>query len=350
MSALVDKEKIRDAVINMFKVNMGLKSGEKVLVVTDMPRAEDWIKMDVERLTDFVRRSTLAKVVSEIAKESFPDCPVEFYVYPATGRHGTEPPKEVGEKMKAADVVIAITTYSLTHTEAREEATKAGARIASMPLFLTDMFYPEGPMAADYMKIKEVTEKFAKILTEAKRARVVTAAGTDIEFSLEGRDGRSDTGIFVEKGAWGNLPSGEAYIAPVEGTGEGKIVVEVGWYPGLTENMTLVVKGGEVVEVIGGGKVGDEYRELLRPGVEEEPYKSRRNAPAELGIGTNPYAKRPDNVLEAEKIKGTVHLAIGDNSHMGGKVSSDLHQDFVLPKPDLYLDGKLVIKGGEWLI
>ncbi len=55
-------------------------------------------------------------------------------------------------------------------------------------------------------------------------------------------------------------------------------------------------------------------------------------------------------MLEAEKIKGTVHLAIGDNSHMGGTVTSDLHQDFVIPKPDLRLDENLVIEGGEWRI
>jgi leucyl aminopeptidase (aminopeptidase T) len=46
--------------------------------------------------------------------------------------------------------------------------------------------------------------------------------------------------------------------------------------------------------------------------------------------------------LEAEKIKGTVHLAIGDNAHFGGTVESDLHEDFVLPHPELFLDGELV--------
>ena len=39
---------------------------------------------------------------------------------------------------------------------------------------------------------------------------------------------------------------------------------------------------------------------------------------AELGIGTNDKASRPDNVLEAEKILGTIHLALGDNTGFGG--------------------------------
>jgi len=328
---LIEKEKIAQGVINMFKVNMGLKSGEKALVVTDAPTVEEWMKYDSEKLTDFVKRSVLAKMVSEIAKDNFPDCNVEFFAYPSVGKHGTEPGKEVEEKMKAADVVVAITTFSLTHTEARENATKAGTRIASMPMFMAEMFYPGGPMAADYQKISEETKKIAELITEAKEAIVTSPAGTNMKFSVEGRKGGVDAGIFTEKGAWGNLPSGEAYCAPVEGTGEGKLVVEPNWYPGLEEKMTLVFEKGNVVEIIGGGKVGDEFRSLLAFDKNEEPYISRRNL-AELGVGTNPNAKRPDNILEAEKIKGTVHLAIGDSSHMGGKVASDLHQDFIIPK------------------
>ncbi|GAI08948.1 unnamed protein product, partial [marine sediment metagenome] len=68
---------------------------------------------------------------------------------------------------------------------------------------------------------------------------------------------------------------------------------------------------------------------------------------AELGIGTNPNARRPDNVLEAEKIRETIHIAIGDSSHMGGKVTADLHQDFIVPKPTLKFDGKVIIKDGK---
>lgn len=343
---MIEKEKITQDVVNMFKVNMGLKSGEKVVVITDHPTSRGYINYDSEKLTDFVERHILAKMVYEIAKEKFPDCPVEFFSYPSVGKHGTEPGKEVEEKMKASDVVIAITTYSLTHTEARENATRAGARIASMPMFLPEMFYPDGPMAADYRKIDEASIKLAKLMKEGREAIVTSPGGTNIKFLT--RDGRVDTGIFIEKSAWGNLPSGETYCAPIEGTSEGKVVVEVGWFPNLEENMTLIFKNGNVVEITGGGKVSDEFRDLLAFDKKEEPYISRRNL-AELGIGTNPNAKRPDNILESEKIKGTVHLAIGDGAHLGGKVSSDLHQDFIIPRPTLLLDGKAVIKDGEWL-
>jgi len=346
---LIEKRDIEKGVINMFRVNMGVKNGEKLLVVTDLPTQEEWEKLNSEKLTDALRRSLLAKIVSEIAVEKFPNCTVELYTYHSVGRHGAEPGKGVEEKMKMADVVIAITSYSLSHTNAREEACKAGARIASMPNFLPEMFYFGGPMAADYEKITEETKKIAKLLTAAKEAVVRSKQGTAMKFSIRGREGGLDTGIYTERSAWGNLPAGEAYVAPVEGTAKGKVVVEKGWYPNLKENMILVFKNGKVIDVIGGGDVGETFRALLSLGREEEPYISRRNL-AELGVGTNPHAKRPDNVLEAEKIRGTVHVAVGDSSHLGGTVAADLHEDFIIPHPDLILDGKTVMKNGELLI
>lgn len=345
---MIDRKKLADGVVNMLKVNMGLKKGEKLTVVTDIPTAEEWKTKDSTKLTEAVERSLLAKTVSEIAAEKIPDCKVEFFVYPSIGKHGTYPGKDVEEKMKSADVAVAITTYSLTHTDARVNACKAGTRVASMPMFVSEMFYPGGPMAADYREIDKETKKIAEWITKANEAKVTSPGGTDITFSIKDRKGMVDAGIFMEKGAWGNLPSGEAYCAPVEGTANGKLVVEPNWYPDLKEKMTLIFKNGHVTEIIGGGKIGDEHRNLLDFKKKEEPYISRRNL-AELGIGTNPNAKRPDNILESEKIKGTVHLAIGDNSHMGGKVSADLHQDFIIPKPTWILDRKPVMKDGKLL-
>jgi len=343
-----DKEKIVNSVVNMLKVNMGLKNDEKVLVVTDVPKAEEWKTKTSAKLKEAVERSVLAKMVEEIAVEEFPKNPVEFYTYPSVGKHGTYPGKEVEEKMKNADVTIAITTYSLTHTDARLNTCKAGGRVASMPLFLAEMFSEGGPMAADYRAIDKETRKIAEWITKANDVKITSPGGTDISFSVKGRNGMVDTGIFTEKGSWGNLPSGEAYTTPVEGTASGKLVVEPKMYADLKEKMTLIFKNGNATGIIGGGKIGDEFRALLDFNKKEEPYISRRNL-AELGIGTNPNAKRPDNLLECEKIRGTIHLAVGDNFHMGGKVSADLHQDFIISKPTWTLDGKAVMKDGKLL-
>ena len=351
MNVLELKENIRKAVVNMFKTNMGLKPGETVLVVTDYPEKQHWGTYDLSLLEDIVNRSMLARTVYDIAKEEFKKNQVDFLVYPLTGRHGAEPPSYVGEEMSKYNVVIAITSYSLSHTNAREKATSSGARLASMPGFTADMFLPDGPMAADYSWVSSFSRKIAEYLQGSKRIRVVTDYGTDIEFSVEGRKFDVDDGIYDKPGSWGNLPAGEVYIAPVEGSANGRIVVLKGWYPRLEEDMTLYVENGLVVRIEGGGRVGDYFRETLglEPRVEDEVHLARRNI-AEFGIGTNPKAKRPDNVLEAEKILGTIHIAIGDNSHFGGKVEADLHEDFIIPEPTVYVDGKQFMEKGKHLI
>ena len=118
--------------------------------------------------------------------------------------------------------------------------------------------------------------------------------------------------------------------------------------PELDEDMIFTLEAGSVVQLDSGGKVGDHFRQMLNLGSDDPLYVARRNL-AELGVGTNPNARKADNVLEAEKILGTVHVAIGDNIHMGGLVESDLHEDFVQPGVDLLLDGTAVILNGEWL-
>jgi leucyl aminopeptidase (aminopeptidase T) len=346
-----EKDAIIQGVVDMLRVNMGLQPAERLMVATDIPRPGDWQTEAPHRLQGMLERAMLARLVAEIATEWFPQCTVSFLTSPSTGGHGTEPDLDAASRMRQADVVLALTTYSLSHTNAREAVTSAGGRLASMPGFEARMLEPGGPMAADYRQIAADCRAFADLLTATAEVVVRTPAGTDLRFSLEGRPGQVDDGFYDGTGAdiWGNLPAGETYAVPLEGTGEGRLVVPPGWHPDLHEEMVLRIQRGEVVDVQGGGAAGDEFRRLFRFDSDDPVHRARRNL-AELGIGTNPNARRPDNVLEAEKIKGTVHIGIGDNIHMGGRVASDLHEDLVQPQPDLLLDGKAVIVGGVWRI
>lgn len=334
-------EVIRSGVGNLLRVNMGLRPGESVLLVNDVPGANDWT-LAYCRVADIVKRSLMVKRMYEICLEEFKENRVEYLTYPCLGLHGSEPPQGVADRLRS-DVILAITSYSLSHTQARESATQKGCRIASMPGLEYEMLRDDGPMAADYEAIGEETRRLAAMLTAAQKARVTTRLGTDLSFSLRGREGGADTGIMAQRGEWGNLPGGEAYIAPVEGTAEGRLVVPAGWFAGLERDMELEFRKGYVTSLKGGNQVGEEFRTLLSFG--DESLKHRRNC-AELGIGTNPKAKRPDNTLESEKIKGTIHVAVGDSSHMGGLTESDLHEDFVIPEPTLYLDGRVVMEEG----
>jgi leucyl aminopeptidase (aminopeptidase T) len=341
----IERDRIAPGVESMLRVNLGLRTGERVRVVTDVLAPDRWPEYPGAQIEEMLRRSYLAHLVAEVAAGSFAGNRADFYAFEASCQSGKEPPAAAAARFKETDVLVAIVSFSLSHTAAREEACRAGVRVASMPRFVPEMFYPGGPMAVDYQAIAAETEVIAGWLTVASTAIVRSPDGTDIRFSLAERPGLKDNGLYVAPGSWGNLPAGEAYIAPVEGSAEGRIVVRRGWFPGLErEDLILSFRQGEVAEVTGGGEVGQRLTAFLGlPGTEGRP---RRHL-AELGVGTNPNARRTDIVLEAEKIRGTVHLAIGDNSHMGGRNVADFHQDYVIPQAELILDGVTRMKDGK---
>jgi len=330
---------LRPAASNMLRANMGVNEGERILFLTDVPVPQDW-SLPYQQLEAMLQRALMTKRISEMMSEEFPHCTLDFLSFPATGQSGKEPPEPVAERLLSYDVVIMMTTFSLSHTNARQQATDKGVRIASMPGIESRMFAPNGPMMADYEAVSRDSQEWAEKLTQGNEVHVTTPFGTDLRFSIKGRTGFADDGLYQKKGSWGNLPAGEAYTTPVEGTAQGKLVVPKGWYPDLASDMTLTFEKGYVTSITGGGEVGKRFEKLLDFG--NTALNHRRNC-AELGIGTNPYASRTDNILEAEKIKGTIHIAIGDNVHMGGLTESDLHADFVLTAPVLHIDGQRLI-------
>jgi len=257
--------------------------------------------------------------------------------------HGSEPPRMVAEAMKSADVIIAPTSKSLTHTKARVEANKSGARIASMPAITEDMM--TRTMSADYAKIKERSLKFRNLLSQGSEVRLTTPAGTDLTFSIAGREAMADTGILHDKGAFGNLPAGEACMAPVEGKTSGVAVIDVVMAGvGLIKTpIKLVVKDGYVTKISGGAEAKALSQLLAGKGEEVKNI-------AELGIGTNEKATPSGSPLEDEKVIGTVHIGIGDNIIFGGKVKAPMHLDGIMKNPTLVIDGKTVIKDGKHLV
>jgi leucyl aminopeptidase (aminopeptidase T) len=333
---------------NLFRVNMGLKKGECALVVTDLPTPDHWQQYDSDRLASMVRRNVLARMISEIGRHEFRESVVDFHAFPATGRSGTEPPSTTAQTMAGYDVVVAITNFSLSHTDAREQVCRRGGRVASMPGFNPEMFYSGGPMAVDYIQVAENTQQLAGLLTSARTAKITSPAGTDITVGIEGRSGMSDDGNYESPGRWGNLPAGEAYIAPVEGTADGRLVLEPGWFRQLTRQIAFSIEKGLITGVEGEGPVAESFRQLFAFDSTDPQVVARRNV-GELGIGTNPNARSVESGLECEKIIGTVHFGIGDNAHMGGLVVSDSHVDLIINKPSLLLDGVAVIRTGTWI-
>jgi len=68
---------------------------------------------------------------------------------------------------------------------------------------------------------------------------------------------------------------------------------------------------------------------------------------AEFGVGTLDCARISGNTLEDEKVRGTIHFAIGDNASMGGRVKVPLHLDGIIKSPSVWLDGNEWMKKGK---
>jgi len=202
--------------------------------------------------------------------------------YPPTGRHGVEPPEQVwratfgedftGEVREAGlmekllhkrlteedeealkcillettspqelpTVVVAVNEFSLSHTTYRKLCTEfLSMRFASMPLFQPFMFYTA--MQADWKKVERRAKLVAELLTEAEEVRVLCPRGTDITFSTAGRSGIADTGRLCNPGDFGNLPAGEGFIAPVEGSAQGVLVTAYAPTRALSKNTVFTV-------------------------------------------------------------------------------------------------------------
>jgi len=298
---------------------LAVKSGEKVIVITDEP-----LRSIGRLLWQESRNAGADAILVEIAPRS---------------SHGEEPPEPLPRLMMGADVLIIPTSKSMSHTKARREACKAGARCVTLPGIREETF--RRALNADYEEIALVTKRVAELLSNGERAEVVTRSGTEITMSLSGRAGYADTGLVHKPGDFSNLPAGEAYIAPVEGSAEGVIVVDgaIADKGEINEPLRLSVKRG-YVEKIEGGKLAEHLEGLV------EPFGRPARNIAELGIGTNPKAKLIGSVLEDEKVLGTVHIAMGDNISMGGKVKVSSHLDGILLKPTVRIDGRVIMEDG----
>lgn len=298
---------------------LAVKPGEDVLVIAD-PATE-----------------AIGVALREAASRAGADAVLALMDERATD--GTDPARPIAAAMSACDVFIAPTSRSLSHTPARQRASEAGARGATLPGVTADML--ARVMAVDFDLMAERSRRVAELLTAADEARLTCPRGSDLTLALTGRSGIADDGALTDPGAFGNLPAGEGFIAPL--TGAGTIVASSLAPLGLTEPPArLTVHDGRITAAQDG--LGPEYLELL------EAHGASGTNLAELGIGTNDRAQLTGNVLEDEKILGTVHIAFGASAGIGGNVSVPIHLDVVVLDATLHVGGTPVLEAGRCVL
>jgi leucyl aminopeptidase (aminopeptidase T) len=298
---------------------LGVKAGEEVLVIVDPP------KLPIgQALREEARRAGADSVLAVMDEREI---------------DGGEPPRSLAAALAACDVYIAPTTRSLSHTVARNRASEAGARGATMPGVSAEML--ARVMAVDFGRMAARSRAVATLLDRGVKARVTCPRGSDAVFDLSGRRGIPDDGELQHPGAFGNLPCGEGFIAPL--SGEGQIVAaSIGSLGISDEPARLNIRDSQLVDAEGG--LGPELLTRLRRRGEQGTNL------AELGVGTNDRARLTGDVLEDEKILGTVHVAFGASAAIGGTVSVEIHLDVVVLEASLEIDGRVVLEEGQFVL
>jgi len=296
---------------------LNVKKGESVLVLTDNSK---------EAIAQHVFLAALNAGADAILTK-----------IPDLTHDGQEPPVSVARLMKDMDVIIIMTEKTMSHTVARRRATRAGARVATLPGITVQMM-DEGGMTADFREIRRSIFRVARKLRRSRALRIVTEIGTDLRMGIQGRDWiTDDSGICHRRGEFTNLPAGELFICPVEGTAEGTLVVDGSFIETVQTPIKVSVKDGIADRITG---AHDVVKELNRGG------RDARNI-AKFGMGLNPKARLIGSVLEDSKVLGTVNIGFGDNSIFGGSVKSPVHILGIIKKPTVTIDNVLIMRDGE---
>ena len=196
----------------------------------------------------------------------------------------------------------------------------------------------------DYNKLRKIGNAVASKLNGKKLVHVYDANGTDLTFGIYKRHVGVEVGTLEDCFSIGReceveVPTGEVYVAPIETSANGVLMVEEFRDYGI-QNLELHFKKGKIVS-FKAEKGCDVFRDLL------EKADGDKDRIAEFGVGTN-YGMKPIGYrIYDEKALGTVHIAIGNNVHLGGVNKASIHYDFVLYSPNVEADNVLLMRKGK---
>jgi leucyl aminopeptidase (aminopeptidase T) len=262
---------------------------------------------------------------------------VILVMFPSRKYDGNEPPELVGNWISQFDAVVIPASTSFAHTRARKFASENGTRIISLPAITQESFLRI--MKTDWRKLGVYTRKIAGKLSAARKIKVTTESGTDFSFETGEGTAIADDGRIMSKGTFGTLPAGEAYLSPLVNTAEGVLVIDGSFsmVDGvLSEPVILTVKNGRVIKAEGHSCCAELEKIFVK-------YTHASRTVTEFGVGTHDTAQITGKMIEDEKVRGSVHIAIGDTSR------DSIHLVGIIQKPLVWLDDKLWIDHGVHL-
>jgi leucyl aminopeptidase (aminopeptidase T) len=308
-------------------VNGRVRPGERVVVVTD----DTMVKM-AERI---------ARGATEAQAE------VVTCIMPSRARDGEEPPLPVARAMKEAQVIFSPVALSITHTRAMRAALDAGARAILMTAYTDEILSSPALLETDFEAQSAVCRRLGDAFTAGESVRLTSPRGTDLRFSIAGRDTNVLTNI-PDPGQLAPVPDIEVNVVPVEGTAQGRVIADASVpYLGigvLREPVVCTVGNGFITRIEG----GDQAR-VIESALRSYDDPNCFNV-AELGVGLNPNARLTGRMLDDEGVLGTIHLGIGTNYTLGGNIVAPMHYDLLMWQPTIEVDGKVVQRDRDILV
>jgi hypothetical protein len=324
-----------------------VKPGDRVLVISDT--AHD------PRVWQVVQ-SILSELQAEVTVALFDPRPADYY----------DPPAAVCEAMLSSDINVLVASTGMLHSPASFRAMQAGIPSICLDGGMTLEMFQSGAVTDDMTQIAVRKHYVANDVfgAHAKECRVTSRYGSDFTYRVDGR-------IFVpplpsasfdpykiinfdkdENRRGGNLyyylfPTGEFNVAPIEGSGNGKLVIDLTMHHlgRLATPIELTVEAGRVVKIDGGADARI-LRDYLRVYGDDNAYM----CPAEASVGVNAKALVRGIQREDKNIMGTMHFGLGTNVDVGGSVISKIHMDGVILQPTLYVDQIKKIDEGNILV
>jgi len=301
-----------------------VRSGERVLIITDSTTKDvgKYLAAAAAPLTDNV------KLVETEDQDV----------------HGIEPSPHVVDAMMRSDVIFSAARSSIAHTQARYNATQRGARFLSLPEYDVRQL-SSNSLTVDFVECARTAKRVKDILDSGRKISITTKKGTSLSLDCEGRTANFCPGFCTKPGSLGSPPDIETNTAPIEEKSEGVLIVD-GSIPFkgiglLEEDIVVRIERGSIAAITGGGIKGERLKHAL-----ESQNNPAAKVLAEFGIGMNPKARLCGHMLEDEGCAGTVHFGFGSNSTIGGRNKINFHIDFVIRKPTVFVDGKILIEEG----
>lgn len=308
----------------VFRNCCNLQKGESVLIITDAGQPNALTSALLNAIKTIGGVPTLQRII--------PVAP------------GGELPEQVNQAAQKSDVIITQTSTSIFHSAGIRAVKKA--RVLALSEWDLDTL-TGGGMEADFAAIEPIAKKVCKYFSQGNNLLISTPGGTQLSASIKDRMGYANTGIVTQPGERMGLPTIEVYIAPVEESIHGQIVVDASCSGGIgliNEPITINVKAGLAVSI-----AGKDEASLLKKLI------AKANTPkatqiAEIAVGLNPCCRVCGKINEDEGRYGTCHMALGSNTGFGGFNDAPLHIDMVQWHPTLVIDGTMLFKDGVLIV